>query len=581
MLLLFSLAAAAAPALPPPVAPPADVGERALVVQPLHVMGDAAIWFAEEGWPVEAAVAEVVAKEGWDVVPVGDVQAAVARIDAGRLPDREGACSPILPAETWIEQAYDGASFADLQLRCYTRRPWFHEGPFAPGCVVRASILDGENHEVERHEATLGLGVTPADVAAAVRAGALRRVEVPPRMGGGVFGGLGSRERKPVRVRDLDTVGPWKPEDLEGLAPRLEALHAELAACSAGPSARFDAWGNPLQIAVGRDGRVERCERQFVDHHAEAGQACECGVVAERVRFSRARGERRLRMELDVEPLAPGNVRFDAEVSSALTVVATADPTAIVAHEGGSAAYEAVLACAREAGRLSTQRWPLAFVVGPDGRARSATVGLPLDGGDEALRACLSDAMTAARFTCPFTGEADVRAMLTLARMPRDSSALSKATVERAEALGVAVPRSPWVFEPGLPDATVLAVAKDGGVTVLQEGTATGEVAVVADAGAPLTALGTALRTRGPAKGRVYVAARTSADVVGWRFVVGVSPADAPVVTVAAGTPAPEVANRARADGRPTVFVGGKGATVADLLHAAAAAGAEERVLRL
>lgn len=572
-MLLATLALAASP--PPPLPPPAPLSERALRVEPAHAMGDAVIWFAEEARLVQAAVAARLAEEGWDVIPLAEADAAMSRLDAGYIPDREGACSPLPPASTWLEQRYAGAAVASVDLRCNAEHSRWDPGPFEPGCVLTVVVSRGDPaEEVARWEVEAPLGASPAAVAA--RVPGLRRADPPQDGAGGLLGGLGASKARPIRVVSLDTTGPWGAGAPAGLDDALLPLHEALAACSAEPAPRFDFWGNPMQLDVDGRGRITRCERQYPDHHAGASQACECRVLRERFTFARGREGRRARFDLWVAPLEPPTQRRDAEyVSAGLAIRRSSDPSALVAGEqGGPVAFEAVNACLAD-GRLSSRSWPVTFSLGNDGRPTSTRVGPPRDGGPEPLRACLEAALAGARFTCPFTGAAEIDATLTLSRVPFGAQGLPKAAAARIAELGVALPDAAWVYEPALPSTPLYAVAADGTVSAVAEGSGDDEVRVAADGRASVDALRAALRARGPGLRRVFLVAGAGEPVT-LRFLVNVPSDGATPVTVRVGTP-PPARPYVSVDG--AVFTAAKHATVADLVNAAQTT--RERILSL
>lgn len=577
--LLSVLAFGAAP--PGPVPPePESPQPSALSLAPLRVFGDSAIWFSEEAFPVEDAVAEFLAAEGWSVAPLAPMRDAVARLDAGLFPDREGGCDALPPAAHWLERRHGAAAMARADLRCHARQSPWEQGAFEPGCRLRVLVTEGRGGgEVERWEGTIPLGAGPEEVAAAVRGGALHPA-APPPSSGGLLGGLGASPSEPVRLVERDEVGPWVAADLDGFSSRLIALRTPLAKCASdGPL--FDSWGNPTQLAVGVDGVVTRCGRQFPDHHGPPKQACECRVIRENVRFSPASGERRLRFTLSVLPSTPRPAppRDPLDTSITLEIASSSDPDVWIAID---TAREPIATCAREGvGGIPGQEWPISFRIGPDGRVASADVGIPLDGGSEALRSCLTGALGDARFTCPPTGVAAVEAVLRMSRTPSGSYGLPQGVAAELRTRGISLPDHPWVFEPVLPDTPLLLLPASGPADPHGAGTGR-EVRVAADARATVASLNALLARDAPRATRVFLVAEADSEAISLRF-LRVAPEGAirvPVHGSGDGAPAPPASSvHPRIGAPPAVFVADPAATVEDLIRAARGAGTVRRIL--
>lgn len=560
------LVALAAAAVPPPVSMPVVPNERAVRVEPVHATGDAVVWFPEEARPVQVAVATFLAGAGWAPLPLDELDTAMARLDAGLFPEREGGCNPLPPATAFFEAHYPGVPVAEVDLWCDERPGPVHE----PGCHLRVTLSDGAE-ELARWEVGAPLQASPDEVAAHVPG--LVRVPSPGRSfrGGGGFGGT----LPPVSLVGLVTTGPWSHRDLAELHD-VEELHASLAACAAEPAPLFDWKANPLQLELDRAGAITRCERQVPEHHAPAAQACMCDVLRAELDFPRGEDGRRARFDVRVSsrgerlPSRTGRAGGD-DVDVELSLRSSTDASLVVDQAPGSLAP--AWKCLREA--QSVRSWPIRFRLGADGRPTSVQVASPRDGGPERERACLERALVTTRFTCPLSGAADVSGMLTTSR-GRGFETVNDPERARLAELDVRVPSSDWVFNDlPLPTAPLLALRADGEVVRITRGNAKDELRLAADERASVDALLAALRARGPGLRRVFLLVGGQLSM---RFLVNVPADDATIVPVPPNAGRPDAS---RVEVPVARYAPEPGATVGDLVRTALAARVGERILGL
>lgn len=533
-------------ALPEPVASGAQVRDGTVWMEPTRLRGEGLVVFAEEAAPLEDAIARALRRAGLDVVPLEERRVAVARMRAGRLPDRDGGCAPMPPPARWLEARYEGARMIVSSLDCRTEPPaWMEdEEEFTPGCILRVEVRQ-ERRRVERAaERVFRLGVSSADVIEALDREGLDLQMVGPDGGGAslLLGMLGDGARPPVIVRDLEVMGTWDATLASHLDVHLEQALAphreELLACDRGEP-HFDFWANDFVIEVARDGRITRCEPEMQDHNARASFACECGVMARRLDFGAGLGLRRLRFATDVDR---GRTHTRApsthDAGATFRVRDASDRTVML----GSAVFgDQLRACLADlSGDLSPSRLLANLVVGADGRVTEASVrAMPGDVIALQLEACALEALHATRLTCPFEGEARVRGEIDLYRVRRGDVSVERAIADRVRAEGLVLPTGRWHFDTPLHSAPVFYVSsssrRDAGGALVDAMAVEGEdVKVVATTGTTMGELAVWLRTlQAPRLRRIFFAIDSGDELPTWSVLYVSAPSTSPADVLA------------------------------------------------
>ncbi|MBN8609558.1 MAG: hypothetical protein J0L92_03185 [Deltaproteobacteria bacterium] len=460
--------AALEPTLPAPLTPRGEADENRVWLEPTRAHGEGLVLFADDVAPIEDAIARALARTGYDVVPPDERRAAITRMRAGHLPDREGQCAPMPPAAGYLAARYEGLVRISSTLACRSQRPaWNPEGPFTPGCVLTVATHRGEGPVEREGEIVFPLGVSREVIIESLERDAIALHDVEPEDGAAMLlGMMGEGSRVPVAIRDVETMGPWDAT----LAPHLEehleralAPHREtLLACDA-HEPLFDHWGNDFVIEVRADGVITRCEPELEDHRARASMPCECAILSRVLDFGSAPSVRRLRFAMHVDVGVTAAAAAATHYASAELRVRDADDRSI--EYGDPALGPQLQACLEGmGGDLSNVRLLANLVVGADGRVLEARAR-PIAGDaiDPTLDACAMEALRATRFTCPFTGRAEVRAELDLFRARFGGGNVDPRIVAQGRE-GPSLPRAEWHLDVPQASAPTFYATSDGSV---------------------------------------------------------------------------------------------------------------------
>ncbi len=527
----------APPPLSPRTAPDArsDQDQRPLWIEPLYVGGDAAILFANESFPIEDAIARALERAGYAIVPLEERRVAIERMRSGFLPEEERQCAPMPPAAGYLEARFAGLRRLSARLDCMAEEPPQTDpsAPFSPGCVLRAELYEPNDHgpiAIAEAGRRFPLGVAVDAIVNELDRHGLALSPPPQEEGAGTLfglGGLGIVDRRSVIIASLDATGAWDSATRSQLDALLEEslapLHAELSACESGEP-RFDHWANDMQMDVGPDGRVERCEPQFLHHHPDPAMPCQCRVIAQKLHFGPSQGMRRLRFALTVRTERASPAYDRAATTYAYFRGRQADDESVFY---GDQAFDRdpIVRCLTAQGTHVPETRVLADIdVGADGRTRG--IELRMMTGDtltDPLLACVRDSVTRLRSTCPFSGRARVRGEIDLGRVRIGGGAVPASLVARIGELGIELPSGAWQLDVPREDAPLFFVTMNGAVldangAAIDPSTAVNgeELRVIADARAPVARIIAFLRTHSSVR-RVFFAVQQSEGGVLYR----------------------------------------------------------------
>lgn len=358
---------------------------------------DGPIWFEDEGDVVAEAIADVLRKEGYDVLPIAEVRAVWAEAREGRRAGTDLSCAPAPPAAL-AEVRWPDAVDAEARARCE-----------AGACVLTVELVGAIPDDLPAlYQGIFVANTTPADWAAAIGRGAL--VLQPPSigtMGGGIGGGSGVAVPT-VTLDDLQLRGDWKRPFPQA---QIEARVAPLFACEATAPPDRDNWGEPVQLAFDAKGHITRCDGAYPHHLPDSALACSCEALAT-VPFGRGGADRRARFDLRLRtpyvrdawtrfviPLVRGTTDTTATLSSVHT------PRASACLAGLETPIDATVG--------------LSVGVDVTGRPTVIHANDPWPGAlDASVQTCLTDAVREIRFDCPASGAATVVVKLQIVVTP-------------------------------------------------------------------------------------------------------------------------------------------------------------------
>jgi hypothetical protein len=515
-----------------------------LWLEPLYVGGDAAILFANESFPIEDAIARALERAGYAIVPLEERRVAIERMRSGFLPEEERQCVPMPPAAGYLEARFAGLRRLSARLDCMAEEPAWAEpnAPFSPGCVLRAELYGPNDHgpiAIAEAERRFPLGVPIDVIVNELDRHGLALSPPPQEEGVGTLfglGGLGISDQRSVIVASLDATGAWDSATRSQLDASIEEaltpLHAQLSACESGEP-RFDHWANDMQMDVGPDGRIERCEPQLLHHHPNPAMPCQCRVIAQKLHFGPSQGMRRLRFALTVRTERASPAYDRAATTYAYFRGRQADDESVLY---GDQAFDSdpIVRCLMAQGTHVPETRVLADIdVGADGRTRG--IELRTMTGDtltDPLLACVRDSVTRLRFTCPFSGRARVRGEIDLGRVRTGGGTVPASLVARIGELGIELPPGAWQLDVPREDAPLFFVTMNGavldanGAAIEQSNTVNDEeLRVIADARAPVARIIAFLSTHSSVR-RMFFAAQQSEGGVLYRVlnVADISP---------------------------------------------------------